>query len=251
MGGLDADFGDISIVAKRVLSGLVWTCLAVGLTASDLRLHFLVGGLSNSLYMTHAGDGSDRLFIIEQSGRIRIFDGQNLISTPFLDISSQVDSGGEKGLLGLAFHPDFATNRRFFVNYTRSQPGLQTVMPSIRSAQETPMSPVPPGRFCSALASPNQTTTGVGLALVRMDSCTWPRGMAAGVAIVMALMAMARTSTICLGLYSASMSIPRVESLPTTRFWARRAPMRSEPTGSETPGEPLSIEGRADSYSGM
>ena len=128
MGGLDADFGDISIVAKRVLSGLVWTCLAVGLTASDLRLDFLVGGLSNSLYMTHAGDGSDRLFIIEQSGRIRIFDGQNLISTPFLDISSQVDSGGEKGLLGLAFHPDFATNRRFFVNYTRSQPGLQTVI---------------------------------------------------------------------------------------------------------------------------
>ena len=64
-------------------------------------------------------DGSGRLFVIEKVGRIRIIENDQLIETPFLDISGQVGSNGnEQGLLGLAFHPQYAQNGRFFVNYT-------------------------------------------------------------------------------------------------------------------------------------
>jgi glucose/arabinose dehydrogenase len=69
--------------------------------------------------LVSAGDGSGRLFIIEQPGRILIYDGENLVDTPFLDIQGRVGSNGsERGLLGLAFHPDFEDNGYFFVNYT-------------------------------------------------------------------------------------------------------------------------------------
>ena len=114
------------------------TCLVVGLlihagllaqfaTAeppADLELIPLItNGLSRPVLITHAGDRSGRLFIVEQAGRIRIFDGNRLATTPFLDISPRVhDSGNEQGLLGLAFHPDYSNNGRFYVNYTESEP---------------------------------------------------------------------------------------------------------------------------------
>ena len=64
-------------------------------------------------------DGSGRLFVIEKVGRIRIIENDQLIDTPFLDISERVGSdGNEQGLLGLAFHPKYQENGRFFVNYT-------------------------------------------------------------------------------------------------------------------------------------
>ena len=64
-------------------------------------------------------DGSGRLFVIEKVGRIRIIENDQLIETPFLDITDRVGSNGnEQGLLGLAFHPQYAQNGRFFVNYT-------------------------------------------------------------------------------------------------------------------------------------
>jgi glucose/arabinose dehydrogenase len=76
------------------------------------------------LAVRHAGDGSHRLFVIEQDGRIMVVEDGAVRSEPFLDIVSQVDSGGsEQGLLGLAFHPDFAENGHFFVNYTRDPSG--------------------------------------------------------------------------------------------------------------------------------
>ena len=74
-------------------------------------------GFSSPVDVTHAGD--DRLFVVEQGGRIKIIDGTGtVLATPFLNISSLTNSGGERGLLGLAFHPDYATNGYFFVNYT-------------------------------------------------------------------------------------------------------------------------------------
>jgi glucose/arabinose dehydrogenase len=64
-------------------------------------------------------DGSGRLFVIEKVGRIRIIQNDHLLDTPFLDISDRVgSSGNEQGLLGLAFHPKYQENGRFFVNYT-------------------------------------------------------------------------------------------------------------------------------------
>jgi glucose/arabinose dehydrogenase len=87
----------------------------------NLALNLLTEDLYRPIGMAHAGDGSQRLFIVEQPGVIRIFDLQTgtLLPAPFLDISSDVwDGGTEQGLLGLAFHPDYPTNGKFYVNYT-------------------------------------------------------------------------------------------------------------------------------------
>ena len=73
--------------------------------------------MQRPLYVTHAGD--ERLFVVEQAGRIRIVRGTELAPQPFLDISDRVASSQlEQGLLGLAFHPDYKQNGYFFVNYT-------------------------------------------------------------------------------------------------------------------------------------
>jgi glucose/arabinose dehydrogenase len=79
-----------------------------------------LSGLSSPVYITHAGDGSGRLFIVEQTGTIRVWKNGALLQKPFLDVTSLVVSGGERGLLGLAFHPDFKTNGVFVIDYTRS-----------------------------------------------------------------------------------------------------------------------------------
>jgi glucose/arabinose dehydrogenase len=77
------------------------------------------GGLSKPVYVTNAGDGSGRLFIVEQTGRIRIFKSNALLSTPYLNLSASISTGFEQGLLGLAFHPDYDTNGKFYVNLTQ------------------------------------------------------------------------------------------------------------------------------------
>jgi glucose/arabinose dehydrogenase len=75
-------------------------------------------GLALPVHLTHAGDGTGRLYVVEQGGRIRVIRNGQLQATTFLDVSGRISSGGERGLLGLAFHPQFATSRRLFVNYT-------------------------------------------------------------------------------------------------------------------------------------
>lgn len=80
----------------------------------------VAGGLERPVFVTHAGDGTGRLFIIEQPGRIRVVRDGRLIEMPFLDITERVRHAGEQGLLGLAFHPAFEQNGRFFVNYVRA-----------------------------------------------------------------------------------------------------------------------------------
>lgn len=86
--------------------------------AVDLELVPFVDGLESPLLATHAGDGSGRVFVVEQVGRIRVVKEGELLPEPFLDISDRLISGGEQGLLGLAFHPDHRRNGSFFVNYT-------------------------------------------------------------------------------------------------------------------------------------
>ncbi len=76
------------------------------------------GNLNNIVGLSHAGD--ERLFAVLQGGIIRVIEGDgNVILTPFLNISTQISSGGERGLLGLAFHPNYNENGFFYVNYTR------------------------------------------------------------------------------------------------------------------------------------
>lgn len=79
----------------------------------------VAGGLEKPTDITGAGDGSGRLFLVEQPGRIRILKDGQILPQPFLDISGRVGSSGfEQGLLGLAFHPRFTENGYFYVNYT-------------------------------------------------------------------------------------------------------------------------------------
>jgi glucose/arabinose dehydrogenase len=79
----------------------------------------VMGGLEAPLDIQNASDGSGRLFIVEKPGRIRILKGGQLLPSPFLDISAEVGSRHtEQGLLGLAFHPNYARSGLFFVNYT-------------------------------------------------------------------------------------------------------------------------------------
>ena len=78
--------------------------------------------------MTHAGDGTGRLFVIEKGGKIRIISQGQILPEPFLDLSSVItpDAATEQGLLGLAFDPNYESNGRFFVNYTDA--GGETVI---------------------------------------------------------------------------------------------------------------------------
>lgn len=84
-------------------------------------------GLDQPVWLTHAGDHRQRLFVIEQAGRIRIMKKKHLLPTPFLDISHRVSFGAERGLLGVAFHPHFRTNGRMFVNYSRKGDGATVI----------------------------------------------------------------------------------------------------------------------------
>ncbi len=91
--------------------------------------------LKSPVFLTHAGDQSGRLFIVEQPGTIRILERGKLLEAPFLDIKERVRFGGEQGLLGLAFHPEYRLNGRFFVNYTRKDDGATVVAEYHRSEQ--------------------------------------------------------------------------------------------------------------------
>ncbi len=113
------------------MNRVLCACLlaACGTVANaQLTTQQVASGIDRPVFVTHAGDGSGRLFVIEQEGAIRIIDADGtLLPTPFLDIDGTVrngDSGGdERGLLGLAFHPDYATEGaagegKFYVDYT-------------------------------------------------------------------------------------------------------------------------------------
>jgi len=85
----------------------------------NLALEPLVTGLDSPVYLTHAGDGSGRLFVVERPGTVRLLAAGTLLPAPFLDLRDRVGSGGlEQGLLSLAFHPNYPANGRFFVYYT-------------------------------------------------------------------------------------------------------------------------------------
>ncbi len=106
--------------------------LLAGGIPPDLQLNSLGISLNTPLAARHAGDGSNRLFIVERSGAVRIHDPDaGLLAGSFLDISALVDTFFEGGFLGLAFHPDYASNGYFYVSYTRDGTGgnaLETVI---------------------------------------------------------------------------------------------------------------------------
>ena len=93
--------------------------LSVPVVSQTLDTELVASGLFQPTVLTHAGDDSDFLFAAERNGVIRVLENDVLLATPFLNISALVSSGtSERGLLGLAFHPNYEGNGEFFVNYT-------------------------------------------------------------------------------------------------------------------------------------
>jgi uncharacterized protein (TIGR03437 family) len=100
----------------RILIALALATLSA--LGQEIALTRVATGLTAPTDLQNAGDGSNRLFVVEQSGIIRVLKNGVLNPDPFLDIRDKTHAGGERGLLGLAFPPGFAAKQRFYVNYT-------------------------------------------------------------------------------------------------------------------------------------
>jgi len=123
----------VNLATIRFLTTLVMIATVIGVTSAqspqppvgtDYVWTEVVSGFDNPVYITHAGDSSGRLFVVEQTGYILVVQDGEILFDPFLDISDRltedVFQGGysERGLLGLAFHPDYANNGFFFISHT-------------------------------------------------------------------------------------------------------------------------------------
>ncbi len=133
---LETDFlfglGDITIditvesIGKTV-EGTIFLFLVTLTPELLITLDVIAEGFNSPLYATHAGDGSNRIFVVDQIGIIYVIDNEELLSQPFLDISEKIVdldvTYDERGLLGLAFHPDYESNGRFFIYYSSPKSG--------------------------------------------------------------------------------------------------------------------------------
>ncbi len=108
---------------KRLIGGIAALLVAASCASaqgerSQLRLRTLFSGLDSPLYATTAPGEPNNLYIVEQPGRILVATNGKLRAKPFLDIRRLVRSGGEQGLLSVAFHPNYRKNHKFYVDYT-------------------------------------------------------------------------------------------------------------------------------------
>jgi uncharacterized protein (TIGR03437 family) len=111
------------------------------------------GSLSSPIFVANARDGGNRLFIVEQTGIIKVLQPNATVATEFLNLTTKISAGGERGLLGLAFHPKFTSNRRFFVNYTRAGDGA-TVIAEYKASLADPSRAETPEREILTIAQP-------------------------------------------------------------------------------------------------
>ncbi|MGH2996597.1 MAG: PQQ-dependent sugar dehydrogenase, partial [Gaiellaceae bacterium] len=86
-----------------------------------LRLRRFASGFEAPVHVTAAPGEPGRLYVVEQEGRIRVLEGRRILPESFLDVAGEVVSGGEQGLLSVAFHPGYEENRFFYVNYTDTE----------------------------------------------------------------------------------------------------------------------------------
>ena len=127
------------LVVSQLLAALL-LFFSCSQTSESLEFAFPNLSFTRPVDLQHAGDQSNRLFVVEQAGIIHSFENEPQVSTKntFLDIREQVrDNGNEEGLLGLAFHPEFENNGYFFVNYTASDP-RRTVISRFSVGPDTP-----------------------------------------------------------------------------------------------------------------
>ena len=114
----------VAVVAYTRLDDKARPQNAVAQQPTAYHLVEVASGFNRPLYLTNAGDGSDRVFVVEQSGKIWVLNSTTGINSVFLDVSDLISRAAlgsdysERGLLGLAFHPDYANNGIFFIDYT-------------------------------------------------------------------------------------------------------------------------------------
>jgi glucose/arabinose dehydrogenase len=114
LGALKSGKVDLRVVGQYPAAAAISNQVGAGVT-----LQPVLRGLNSPLFLTHTGDGSGDLYILEKPGRIRVAHEGVVRPEPFVDLTDRVGSGGsEQGLLGLAFHPDYVSNGYFYVNYT-------------------------------------------------------------------------------------------------------------------------------------
>jgi len=115
-------------VVGMIGAAMIASCALQANAGGLLTTQVVASGLSNPVAVTHAPGDPDRLFILEQAGRVRVVENGSLLATPALDINPLVTgpnfNGDERGLLGIAFHPDFQNNGLLYLNYTGSVAGL-------------------------------------------------------------------------------------------------------------------------------
>src|SRR5688572_901755 len=132
----------------------VFVSEAVGLGTTPLpatRLQTRFSGLSAPMFLTNAGDGTKRIFIVERAGIIKVVQPGSNVPTEFLNITTLTTTDGERGLLGLAFHPQYESNRRFFVYFTRASDGALRISefeasptnPNVALTTEKPIITIP------------------------------------------------------------------------------------------------------------
>jgi glucose/arabinose dehydrogenase len=108
----------VDAIAVRPGTDVAAASAAFNPNAITVSLRQVVGTYTQPVLVTSARDASRRVFVVEQGGKVRIIKSGTVLATPFMDLSSIVSKGGERGLLGLAFHPSFKTNGKVYVNYT-------------------------------------------------------------------------------------------------------------------------------------
>jgi glucose/arabinose dehydrogenase len=111
-------------------------CTPAAGAVPELTLTMITDQVPEVIQAKSAPDDPDRLYVVEKSGTIVIIDKGSLVATPFLDIGGLVNDSGEEGLLGLAFHPGYASNGRFFVHYSAKGSGDNVVQEFKRSASD-------------------------------------------------------------------------------------------------------------------
>lgn len=157
-------------VLNKIVLIVALICLVVGMASAVtpppvIALEPFISGLSSPIDFQVAKDGSGRFFVVEQGGTIRIIKNKKLVAKPFLNITSLVVSGGEEGLLGLAFHPSYKTNGRFFVNYTRMVGAqIQTVIAEYHQSTTNRDLADPAGRILLTVNQPFDNHKGGQLA---------------------------------------------------------------------------------------
>ena len=129
-----------------------------------IHLDLVADGLTDPIGITNAGDASGRLFVNERGGVIRVINRDGTLRPqPFVDLSDRVLPGGERGLLGVAFHPHFADNGRLFVHYSRAGDGA-TVVSELRASADRQMADASSERVLLTVAQPFSNHNGGQLA---------------------------------------------------------------------------------------